>query len=240
MITFQKKIEVLNDRVLTLNKKNVDKYEESSLSEDLGVFQQIDQDINIILNKITFFLDNDITLNFNAEKFEKALSLIKTIGKNFTESRNTESIKKGTSFRILRTLVRDLNEDLPRELESKWQSKINSIFVPSNPTNIALKMEPTETNKQILENYKVFYNDYLTFKKVPYDKKNAIEKVNQIMNELKILTKKISLVEDEELQVFIDKTTSYEGASLDMFTDKIKTWIYENNLQNKYFIKKNE
>ena len=101
-------------------------------------------------------------------------------------------------------------------------------------------MEPTETNKQILENYKVFYNDYLTFKKVPYDKKNAIEKVNQIMNELKILTKKISLVEDEELQVFIDKTTSYEGASLDMFTDKIKTWIYENNLQNKYFIKKNE
>ena len=152
MITFQKKIEVLNDRVLTLNKKNVDKYEESSLSEDLWVFQQIDQDINIILNKITFFLDNDITLNFNAEKFEKALSLIKTIGKNFTESRNTESIKKGTSFRILRTLVRDLNEDLPRELESKWQSKINSIFVPSNPTNIALKMEPTETNKQILEN----------------------------------------------------------------------------------------
>jgi len=237
-MAFINKLRTYNNRIITLNEININQDEEIDLRDQLGSLQDLRRQIDSLNSKISFFLRYDITINLDTEKFRKAVNYVKILTKNFETHSNSESLKNGSTLRNLKVLVRDLNEEIPINLESSWNVFIQSCGILDTPNTIKQKMEPTDINKDHLKTYEENYKLYTIFIKVPYERDNPIDQIKEIITNLKNIYKQISLIDNDEIQEFIEKSQSINGANLDLFTDNIRNWIYKNKLEDKYFVKK--
>ncbi len=228
------RVKALRDRLAALDKLGANVEEASNLA---GLRSDLDSpaaDLSRVLDKHALLTDSEIDAEVPAS-LDTARRRAADLLEKFKAEKVAATLKKGVRWT---NLVRDVviaSSDVANLVEQSWKAYRQEIFTGESPGILRGRIAFTPVNKTSFQHYQQKHHELLEeFKQLPADRA-AIDRVRSLAEELTEIAKGFDYDVPADVKRFLEAVQS-GGATLDLLTDTVKTWLTENNAFANYRI----
>lgn len=145
------------------------------------------------------------------------------------------TLKRGVRWPNLISEVKNASSDVSDKVAKTWKAYRHEIFTGENPATVKGRIAFTPVNQVTFQRYEKQHRDLLEeFRRLPSDPA-AIELVRSLALELTETAKDFDFNVPTDVKRFLEAVQS-GGATLDLLSDTVKTWLTENDAFESYRI----
>lgn len=224
----------LRDRLVTLDQLGAN-VEETGLLDDLrSDLAAPAADLSRALDQRKLLVDFGIEAVAPAS-LEAARKRAAALLEKFTSERKAATLKKGVGWANLIKDIKTATSDVAASVVRSWKAYRQEVFTGEAPGVIKGRIAFTATNNATFFRYGQLYQTFRTeFDKLPADQA-AIERVRALAADLTETAKAFDYDVPGEVKRFLEAVQS-GGATLDLLTDAVKSWMKDNNAFDSYRI----
>lgn len=228
------RVKDLRDRLKTLDRLGAN-VTETGLLEDLR--SELATPVGKLkraLNERALLIESGIGVetpaSLNAAR-KRAVSLLE----KFTVEKKAEALKRGVGWTNLIREIKAASDDVGSVVDIRWKAYRQEVFTGEPPGVVRGRIAFTPTNSAGFKRYDQLYQDFRSsFERLPADLK-AIQQVQSLAKSLTETANGFDYNVPVDVKRFLEAVQN-GGASLDLLTDTVKTWLAENNAFANYRI----
>lgn len=159
-----------------------------------------------------------------------------TIREKFRAERKSAVLKKGTGWTTLLADGEAATKDVQSALQAGWREFRTSVYSGDTPAVIDKRIARTPQNIQALSDYHQVHAKFSAlFLTVPASA-STVEAARGLAAELEQIAGKFDFAVGDEVKRFLAAVQA-GGASLDLLTDDVVTWLKDNEAADGYVIR---
>lgn len=153
----------------------------------------------------------------------------------FTAEKKAATLKKGVGWANLIRDIKAASTDVAASLISSWKAYRLDVFTGEAPSLVKGRIAFTPANNVAFKQYDQLHQAFRTeFDKLPAEQA-AIERVRALAAKLTETAREFDYDVPADVKRFLEAVQS-GGATLELLTDAVKTWLKENNAFHSYRI----
>jgi hypothetical protein len=212
----------LRDRLVALDELGAN-VEETGLLEDLR------SDLAVPAAELSRALDQRTLLIDSGRKRASALL------DKFTAEKKAATLKRGVGWANLIRDIKVASSDVATLVIKSWKAYRQEVFTGEAPGVVKGRIAFTPGNTGAFKRYEQLYQAFRAeFERLPADRA-AIERMRSLAADLAATAKGFDYAVPAEVKRFLEAVQS-GGATLDLLTDTVKTWLTENDAFASYRI----
>lgn len=224
----------LRDRLITLDQlgSNV---EETGLLEDLrSDLAAPAAELSRALDQRTLLVDAGIAAAA-PPSLDAARKRASALLEKFMAEKKAATLKKGVSWANLVRDIKAASSDVAAMVTKSWKAYRQEAFTGEAPGVVKGRIAFTPANGEAFKRYEQLHQAFrLEFERLPADGA-AIERARSLAAELTETAKAFDYAVPTDVKRFLEAVQS-GGATLDLLTDTVKTWLTENHAVTSYRI----
>ena len=224
----------LRDRLLALDQMGAN-VAEASLLEDLrSDLAAPAAELSRMLDQRTLLVDSGIAAAAPASlgaARKRAAGLLE----KFTAEKRATTLKKGVGWANLVREIKAASSDVGAMAVKSWKAYRQEVFTGETPAVVKSRIAFTPANSAALKRYEQLHQAFrVESERLPANRA-AIERVRLLAAELTETAKGFDYAVPTEVKRFLEAVQS-GGATLDLLTDTVKTWLTDNDAFASYRI----
>jgi hypothetical protein len=158
-----------------------------------------------------------------------------TLLEKFTTSQKAATLTKGTGWANLIREIKAASSEVGATAVKSWRAYRQEVFTGEAPAIVKGRVAFTPANDAAYKRYEQLFQSFRSeFERFPADLA-AIERVRSLAADLTTTAATFDYDVPAEVKLFLEAVQS-GGASLDLLTGTVKTWLAENNAFASYRI----
>ncbi|MBH1945542.1 hypothetical protein I5L01_15050 [Erythrobacter sp. YJ-T3-07] len=224
----------LRDRLVTLDQMGTN-VAEASLLEDLrSDLAAPAAEFSRALDQRTLLVDSGIAGAAPAS-LDAARKRAAALLEKFAAEKKAATLKKGVGWANLVRDIKAASSDVGTMMVKTWKAYRQEMFTGDAPGIVKGRIAFTPTNDTAFKRYEQLHQAFRAeFDRLPADRA-AIERVRSLAEELTETAKAFDYNVPAEVKRFLEAVQS-GGATLDLLTDTVKTWLTDNDAFPSYRI----
>lgn len=189
--------------------------------------------INSLVRNASLFRQQGVKLS-PLPDLRSALEALKNNKERFAENQKATTLRQGTRWTTLTKKLASLVETGESTQASDWKTFFeNNYFGGPTPAQLQARLAATPENMKRLEQYRARYQAFNKYRTQPPKDEDEFSSLRELSSQLA----EITFQEDvpEAVARFIAATNF--GASLDLLTPEVLTWLSENKLLSNYVVR---
>ena len=167
------------------------------------------------------------------DSVSKALETVGNVSSRFREDPRSKTLK-GNRWKSLTGKLDVCIDDINDTLKVDWQKFFTQeLFGGGTPEQRFTTLVKTEENKALMSQYESLYSEFRVYRSQIPPSLDQLERLKEVSNQLT----SINFQEDVSDQVKAFFFASNIGASLELVTEEVLTFLKENNSLDKYIVK---
>lgn len=224
----------LRDRLVALDQLGAN-VEETGLLEDLrSDLAAPAAELSRALDQRTLLVDSGIAAAAPAT-LDAARKRAAALLEKFTAEKKAATLKKGVGWANLVRDIKAASGDIATMVIKSWKAYRQEVFTGEAPGIVKGRIAFTPANDAAFKRYEQLHQAFrLEFERLPADRA-AIERVRSLAAELTETAKAFDYAVPAEVKRFLEAVQG-GGATLDLLTDAVKTWLTDNGAFASYRI----
>jgi hypothetical protein len=224
----------LRDRLVALDQLGAN-VEETGLLEDLrSDLAAPAAELSRTLDQRTLLVDSGIAVAAPAS-LDAARKRAAALLEKFTANKKAATLKKGVGWANLVRDIKAASSDVATVVIKSWKGYRQEVFTGEAPGVVKGRIAFTPSNGAAFKRYEQLHQAFrLEFDRLPIDRP-AIERVRSLAADLTATAQNFDYAVPVEVKRFLEAVQS-GGATLDLLTDTVKTWLTENDAFASYRI----
>ena len=224
----------LRDRLVALDQLGAN-VEETGLLEDLrSDLAAPAAELSRALDQRTLLVDSGIAAAAPAS-LDAARKRAAALLEKFTADKKAATLKKGVGWANLVRDIKAASSDVATTVIKSWKGYRQEVFTGEAPGVVKGRIAFTPSNGAAFKRYEQLHQAFrLEFERLPTDRA-AIERVRSLAADLTATAQNFDYAVPAEVKRFLEAVQS-GGATLDLLTDTVKTWLTENDAFASYRI----
>ena len=224
----------LRDRLVALDHLGAN-VEETGLLEDLRAdLAAPAAELSRALDQRTLLVDSGIAAAAPAT-LDAARRRAAALLEKFTAEKKAATLKKGVGWANLVHDIKAASSDVAAMVIKSWKVYRQEVFTGEAPGVVKGRIAFTPANGAAFKRYEQLHQAFrLEFERLPADRA-AIERARSLAAELTETAKAFDYAVPAEVKRFLEAVQS-GGATLDLLTDTVKTWLTDNDAFASYRI----
>ena len=241
--------EGIRNRYLELNeklalyrivKKNENEVEE--LNPFLEKLSNFRKNINALAEKFILLRKNNIitdnSLTYNQTPIKTTLKQLTGIANKFKEKPQKNTLVKGEQWTKLESSLESFIENTEKNLLAAWKLYCRSRFDGIRPEVLDKEVVKTDKNTVLMGQYQSQFASYEKFlKTIPTDIE-VIKNLEKICESLKSIDNQIDYGVPQAVKEFLEAIRQQNSAPLHLLNDEVRQWLKEQNLIDKYVVRR--
>lgn len=224
----------LRDRLVALDQLGAN-VEETGLLEDLrSDLASPAAELSRALDQRALLVDSGIAAAAPAT-LEAARKRAAALLEKFMAERKAATLKKGVGWANLVRDIKAASSDVAAMVVKSWKAYRQEVFTGEAPGVVKGRIAFTPANGAAFKSYEELYQTFrVEFERLPADRA-AIERVRSLASDLTEIAKGFDYDVPAEVKRFLEAMQS-GGATLDLLTDTVETWLTDNDAFASYRI----
>ena len=224
----------LRDRLVALDELGAN-VEETGLLEDLRSDLAVPAaELSRALDQRTLLIDSGIAAAAPAS-LDAARKRGSALLDKFTAEKKAATLKRGVGWANLIRDIKVVSSDVATLVIKSWKAYRQEVFTGEAPGVVKGRIAFTPGNTGAFKRYEQLYQAFRAeFERLPADRA-AIERMRSLAADLAATAKGFDYAVPAEVKRFLEAVQS-GGATLDLLTDTVKTWLTENDAFASYRI----
>lgn len=224
----------LRDRLVTLDQMGAN-VAEAALLEDLrSDLAAPAAELSRALDQRTLLVDSGIAAAAPAS-LDAARKRAAALLEKFTAEKKAATLKKGVGWANLVRDIKAASSDIGTTVVKSWKACRQEMFTGDAPGIVKGRIAFTPTNATAFKRYEQLHQAFRAeFDRLPADRA-AIERVRSLAEDLTETAKAFDYDVPAQVKRFLEAVQS-GGATLDLLTDTVKTWLTDNDAFSSYRI----
>ena len=224
----------LRDRLVALDQLGAN-VEETGLLEDLrSDLAAPAADLSRALDQRTLLVDSGIAAAAPAS-LDAARKRAAALLEKFTAEKKAATLKKGVGWANLVRDIKAASSDVATMVIKSWKAYRQEVFTGEAPGVVKGRIAFTPSNGAAFKRYEQLHQAFrLEFERLPADRA-AIERVRSLAADLIATAQNFDYAVPVEVKRFLE-AVQIGGATLDLLTDTVKTWLTDNDAFASYRI----
>lgn len=224
----------LRDRLVALDQLGAN-VEETGLLEDLrSDLAAPAAELSRALDQRALLVDSGIAAAAPAT-LEAARKRASALLDKFTAEKKAATLKRGVGWANLIRDIKVASSDVATLVIKSWKAYRQEVFTGEAPGVVKGRIAFTPGNTGAFKRYEQLYQAFRAeFERLPADRA-AIERMRSLAADLAATAKGFDYAVPAEVKRFLEAVQS-GGATLDLLTDTVKTWLTENDAFASYRI----
>lgn len=224
----------LRDRLVALDQLGAN-VEETGLLEDLrSDLAAPAAELSRALDQRTLLVDAGIAAPAPAS-LDGARKRAAALLEKFTAEKKAAALKKGVGWANLVRDIKAASSDVAAMVIKSWKTYRQEVFTGEAPGVVKVRIAFTPSNGAAFKLYEQLHQAFrLEFERLPADRA-AIERVRSLAADLTATAQNFDYAVPAEVKRFLEAVQS-GGATLDLLTDTVKTWLTDNDAFASYRI----
>jgi hypothetical protein len=224
----------LRDRLVALDELGAN-VEETGLLEDLRSDLAVPAaELSRALDQRTLLIDSGIAAAAPAS-LDAARKRASALLDKFTAEKKAATLKRGVGWANLIRDIKVASSDVATLVIKSWKAYRQEVFTGEAPGVVKGRIAFTPGNTGAFKRYEQLYQAFRAeFERLPADRA-AIERMRSLAADLAATAKGFDYAVPAEVKRFLEAVQS-GGATLDLLTDTVKTWLTENDAFASYRI----
>ena len=217
----------LRDRLVALDQLGAN-VEETGLLEDLrSELAAPAAELSRALEQRTLLVNSGILAAAPAS-LDAARKRAAALLERFTEENKAATLKKGVGWANLVRDIKAASSDVASTVIKSWRAYRQEVFTGEAPAVVKSRIAFTPANGAAFKRYEQLHQAFRQeFERLPADRA-AIERVRSLGAELTKAASSFDYAVPAEVKRFLEAVQS-GGATLDLLTDTVKSWLTDND-----------
>ncbi|MBF0097674.1 MAG: hypothetical protein HQM04_12190 [Magnetococcales bacterium] len=226
-MTLHEKVQNLKIRAENLGNLQSRVIEVSQLDTRLKELSEKSVGLSDASTKAVFFRSAGLIMDTAPTSVARVHVQLNKVRTRFAVTRTATTLtQRDDWYRLLSEMETAVKEIRSRN-EKSWRGYLDSLFTGESPNQMQARMAQTDYNNKVFFHYNKLFEEFQNLKRQLPNDMVEFEKAKKVSEQLKSIAKEFDFNVPHAVKVFL-KAVSQGGASLDMVTEEVHSWLVSN------------
>lgn len=210
--------------------------EASALGADLEKLENLQKQLRQQVNALQLFRHQNVSVT-NLPEGEITATVVKALAEKFKLKPQRQALVQGEEWKNLMTHLPIVASQVGTCVKNAWNEYVKVTFGGEGPETLNARVARTDSNARLLEEYRTAYAIFMDLTQSVPTEPGGFDVVRGQAKKLADIVNKIDFNVPAEVKKFLD-AVRFSGASLNLLTEEVLTWLDAQNLKSQYVIRK--